>query len=128
MKETTKISKKFLSAQKSSISDKSLLLQLTGEMPLFRIIDFLVENKGMDFDKTEIAKGAEISRASLFNYWDELEKRGIVKVTRQYGKTRLYTFNIKSMIAKKILELERALIADALEKEHKKKNELLVSA
>ncbi len=110
------------------MKEKSLLLQLTGEMPLFKIIDFLTDNKGMDFDKSEIAEGAEISRASLFNYWDEMEKRGIVIVTRKYGKTKLYTIDTKSMITKKILELERALIADALEKEHKKKKELLVSA
>lgn len=107
--------------------EKSLLLQLTGEMPLFKIIDFLLENKGMDFDKSDIANSAGISRASLFNYWNELEKREIVKVTRQFGKTKLYTLNTKSLITKKILELERELIADALEKENKKKKELLVS-
>lgn len=55
--------------------EKSLLLNLTGEVPLFKIVDFLLENKGMDFSKEEIFKGAEISRASLFNYWDELEKK-----------------------------------------------------
>ena len=110
------------------MKEKSLLLQLTGELPLFKIVDFLVENKGMDFDKTDIAEGADISRASLFNYWDELEKHGIVKVTRKFGKTKLYTLNTKSMITKKILELERALIAGALEKEHKTKKKLLVSA
>ena len=103
------------------MKEKSLLIQLTGEMPLFKVIDFLVENKGLDFDKSDIAKGAEISRASLFNYWDELEARGIVKVTRQFGKTKLYTLNTQSLITKKILELERALITDALEKEHNKK-------
>ena len=108
------------------MKDKSLLLQLTGELPLFKIVDFLVENKGMDFDKTAIAEGADISRASLFNYWDELEKHGIVKVTRQFGKTKLYTLNSKNLITKKILELERALISNALEKDHKK--EVLVNA
>src|SRR3989344_7593910 len=101
--------------------EKSLLLQLTGEMPLFKIIDFLLENKGLDFDKSNIAEGADISRASLFNYWDELEKREIVKVTRRFGKTKLYALNTNSLITKKILELERALIADALEKGNKKK-------
>lgn len=110
------------------MKEKSLLLQLTGEMPLFKIVDFLVDNKGMDFDKSEIAEGAEISRTSLFNYWNEMEKRGIVKVTRKYGKTKLYTIDTKSTITKKLLELERALISDALEKEHKKKKELLISA
>ncbi len=110
------------------MKEKSLLLQLTGEMPLFKIIDFLVENKGMDFDKSNIAKGADISRASLFNYWDELEKHEIVKVTRQFGKTKLYTLNSKSIITRKILELEKALISTALKKEVHKKKELLVSA
>ncbi|MBU1850451.1 MAG: helix-turn-helix domain-containing protein, partial [Nanoarchaeota archaeon] len=73
------------------MKDKSLLLQLTGEMPLFKIIDFLVESKGMDFTKTEIAEGAEISRTSLFKHWNELETHEIVNVTRQFGKTKLYT-------------------------------------
>jgi AcrR family transcriptional regulator len=99
-------------------------------MPLFRIIDFLIENKGMDFDKSDIAEGADISRASLFNYWGELEKRGIVKVTRQFGKTKLYTLNTKNPITKRILDLEKALIAEALEEDsqrHKRK-ELTVEA
>jgi len=114
------------------MKEKSLLLQITGEMPLLKIIDFLVENKGMDFSKTDIAEGAVISRASLFNYWDELEKHGIVRVTRQFGKTKLYTLNSKSPIVKRMLDLEKALIAEALEKEahkeHGEKKEILVNA
>ena len=94
---------------------KSLLLQLTGEMPLFKIIDFLVENKGIDFTKKEIAEGSNISRASLFNYWEELEKNRIVKITRRIGKARLYTLNSESPITKKILGLEKELITKSLE-------------
>ena len=104
---------------------KSLLLQLTGEMPLFKIIDFLVDNKGMDFTKKDIAKGADISRASLFNYWNELEMHGIVRVTRKFGKTKLYTLNSGSLITKRLLELEKALISESLEKETPKKETLV---
>ena len=103
------------------MEEKSLLLSLTGEMPLFKIIDFLLENKGMDFSKSDISKGAEISRASLFNYWNEIEKHGIVKVTRSYGKTRLYTLNVKNPVTQKIIELEKTLIAEAMDKAGKKK-------
>ena len=81
--------------------EKSLLLSLTGDMPLFRIIDFLLDNKGMDFSKKAIAEGAEISRASLFNYWEEIEKHGIVKVTRIFGKTKLYTLNAQHPVTQK---------------------------
>ena len=103
------------------MEEKSLLLNLTGDMPLFKIIDFLLENKGMDFSKKDIAKGAEISRASLFNYWNELERYGIVKVTRSFGKTKLYTLNSKNQVAQKIIDLEKTLIAEALGKANKKK-------
>ena len=96
------------------MQEKSLLLQLTGEMPLFKILDFLVDNKGMDFTKKDIAEGAEISKASLFNYWQELEKYKIVKVTRTFGKTKFYTLNTESPITKKILELESTLIRQAM--------------
>ena len=96
-------------------TEKSLLLQLTGDMPLFKIVDFLVDNKGMDFTKKDIAEGSGIARASLFNYWPELEKRGIVKITRKFGKTKLYTLDSTSPITKKILELEMTLIRHAME-------------
>lgn len=108
------------------MKERSLLLGLTGDMPLFRIIDFLVENKGMDFTKLDIIRGAKISRASLFNYWKELEKLDIVKVTRQFGKTKLYTLNSQSLITKRILALEKALISEALKKPVEK--EMLVNA
>lgn len=126
MEETTKIPKKFLGAQKSTISDKSLLLNLTGELPMFKIIDFLLENKGMDFSKKDIVEGAGVSRASLFNYWTELEKHRIVKVTRSFGKTKLYTLNVKNPVTQKILELEKTLIAEAMNKGINKKKELIV--
>ena len=106
--------------------ERSLLLQLTGEIPLFKIVDFLIENKGMDFSKKDIAEGAEISRASLCNYWNELETYGIVKVTRKFGKAKLYTLNSNSIITKRILDLEKAIISKALEKEQKK--ELMINS
>ena len=89
-------------------------------MPLFKILDFFVDNKGIDFTKKQISEGAEISRASLFNYWNELEKYGIVKVTRVFGKTKLYTLNTESAITKKILELESTLIRQSMLKAQKK--------
>jgi len=108
------------------MEEKSLLLNLTGEMPLFKIIDFLLDNKGMDFSKLDISKGAEISRASLFNYWNEIEKHGIVKVTRSFGKTKLYTLNIKNPVTQKIIDLEKTLIAEAMDRHKNKEKEITV--
>jgi len=96
------------------MQEQSLLLQLTGELPLFKIIDYLIDNKGLDFSKKDIAQGAGISKASLFNYWPEMEKYGIIKVTRIFGKTKLYTLDAKNPVVRKLLELESTLIRQAL--------------
>jgi len=97
--------------------EKSLLIKFLGENPMFRIIDFLIENKGLDVTKKDIIDGAGISRASLFKCWKQLETQEIVIVKRKFGKTKLYTLNSKNPIVKKLLELESVLIGKALEKE-----------
>ncbi|MBI2541917.1 hypothetical protein HYV80_04365 [Candidatus Woesearchaeota archaeon] len=107
------------------MEEKSLLLNLTGEMPLFRIIDFLLDNKGMDFSKSDISKGAGISRASLFNYWNKIEKNGIVTVTRSFGKTKLYKLNNKNPVTQKIIELEKTLIAESIDNARRNKEIIL---
>lgn len=96
--------------------EKSLLIKFLGENPRFEIIDFLIENKGIDVTKKDIIEGAGISRASLFKYWNQIEKQEIVSVTRQFGKTKLYTLNSENPIVKKLLELESILIGKALDK------------
>ena len=101
------------------MKESSLLLKLTSETPLFRIIDFLVENKGLEFTKKEIIEGSNISRATFFNYWKVIESYGLVRVTRKFGKTKLYTLNSSNIIVNKILDLEKELISNAIEKERK---------
>lgn len=91
------------------------MIKFLGENPVLKIVDFLIESKGLDMSKKQIIEGAEISRASLFNYWEQIEKQGIVIVTRKFGNTKLYTLNSKNPIVKKLLELESVLIAKAID-------------
>ncbi|MBS3091006.1 hypothetical protein J4217_00985 [Candidatus Pacearchaeota archaeon] len=97
------------------MQEKSLITKFLGENPIFKIVDFLIENKGLDMSKKEIIEGAGISRASLFNHWEQIEKQGIAVVTRKFGNTKLYTLNAKNPIVAKLLELESVLIARALD-------------
>ena len=96
--------------------EKSLLIKFLGDNPIFRIIDFLIENKGLEVTKKEIIEGADISRASLFKVWKQLEEQEIVMVKRQFGKTKLYSLNSENPIVRKLLELESILIGKALDK------------
>ena len=101
------------------MKEKSLLLGLTGDMPLFRIIDFLLENKGSDFCKSDIAKGAGIGRTTLFRIWDDFVELGIVKPTRVIGNAKLYRLNISNPFVKKMADLFDTLVIEPLNKKRK---------
>ncbi len=108
------------------MEEKSLLIQFMGDTPISRIMDFLIENKGLDFSKSQISEGAGISRTALFTHWPIIEKFGLVKITRTFGKTKLYTLNSESVFVQQMLELELKLIDHAMaqaakNQEHKEK-------
>ncbi|VVC02094.1 Uncharacterised protein [uncultured archaeon] len=99
---------------------KALFLKFFGDSPNFRMIDFLLEHRLEDFTKTDIAKGAEISWASLFNHWSMLEEYGVVKQTRQIGRMTLYQLNETSPVVKQLKAIETALIKQAADEEEGK--------
>ena len=94
------------------------MIQFMGDIPSTRILDFLIDNKGMDYSKTDMAKGAGISRGALFKYWGKIEEFGIVKETRRFGKTKLYTLNTENEVVQELLRLEAILIKQAMETAH----------
>lgn len=94
-----------------------MLLGFVGRAPKFRVIDFLLENRLRDFTKTEIAKGAGISWAPLFNCWNEIEKYNIVKLVRTVGRAKLYQLNESEPIVKSLKAFEMRLIKAAADEE-----------
>lgn len=100
--------------------EQSLFLEFFGDTPRFRIMDFLLDNRLMSYTKKEIAEGAGVSWASLFNHWEELEKNGVVKVARKVGRVRLYQLDDSSPIVRQLRQIEWVLInraADEAEEE-----------
>lgn len=95
----------------------SLLLEFFGDTPLFRIVDFLLDNRLQDFTKKDIARGSEIGWTTLYKYWNRLEEKNVVKVTRQIGRIRLYQLNETSPLVKEIKRMEMVLIKEAAPEE-----------
>ena len=101
--------------------DETLFLKEFGiKSPALRILDFLMDNKAYDYSKTDIAKGAGISRTTLSSAWENLEKNGLVRETRMVGRAKMYKLNLKNPVVKKFIELDNAICefhATRLEKE-----------
>jgi sugar-specific transcriptional regulator TrmB len=89
--------------------EKSLFVNFLGNTPLVRVMDFLIGNSIFDYTKTDIAKNAGVSRASLYSIWPHLEQYETVKASRKIGNTTLYRLNKENPVVQKIIELDLEL-------------------
>lgn len=102
----------------AAIEEESLLIKALGNSPKMRIIDFFLDNTLFDFSKKEIIEGAGLSKTTFYRIWNDLHSLGIVKVSRTFGKTKLYTLNKESPIAQMLLELDLYLTKKHAELAH----------
>ena len=88
---------------------ETVLTEYFGGHPMLKILEFLIENKIFDYSKKQMAEEAGISKVTFLKHFKKLENIGLVKVTRKFGKTKLYTLNESNAFSKRFLELTLAL-------------------
>ena|SRR3989344_5718139 len=81
-----------------------------------KVIAFLVENRGLDYSKEEIATGSGISRPTLYRIWPTLEKNSLLIATRKYGNAQLYKINEDNEFIKTWIKLELAIVREQLKR------------
>ncbi|MBU2617116.1 MAG: hypothetical protein KKI07_00355 [Euryarchaeota archaeon] len=95
---------------------KMALKHMFGETPVIKILDFLIDHKGYDYSKTEIAENSNIGWATLNRCWNQITEWGFVKETRKIGRATLYKLNEANTIVKKLLEFDAEAIIYMSEK------------
>jgi len=89
------------------LDDESILLKVFGRRnPIIRVIDFLLDNEGFEYSKSEIARNIGVSRTTLYKVWRLLEDLNIVVKTREVGRVKMYKLNKKNPIVRKLIELD----------------------
>jgi DNA-binding IclR family transcriptional regulator len=94
-------------------SGETLLVRMLGNSPKLRILDFFLDNPTLDFCKEEVVKELGMSKLTLYKYFGDLEELGAVKVSRKFGKAKLYRINLENplvrMLAQKEIELSAGI-------------------
>jgi AraC-like DNA-binding protein len=85
---------------------QSLLIKTLGDSPKLRIIDFFMDNPLFDFTKKEVIEVLGMSKSTFYKYFADIEKYGIVKVSRKIGKAKLYKVNLDHPLVKMLMEYE----------------------
>lgn len=98
------------------IGTDSNMIRFFGENPFIKMLDVFIDNIGEEYTKKEIQELAGISKGTLFKHWSKLEELNIIKVTKQFGKTKLYTLDKKNHFTKDFLNMEARMIEETAPK------------
>lgn len=83
------------------MENKTIFLEIFGDSPILRALDFLVVNEDFDYSMTDIANLSGVGYSTLKLFWNKLEKEGIIVNTRTVGKAKMYKLNLANPIIKK---------------------------
>ncbi|MEM2913646.1 MAG: winged helix-turn-helix domain-containing protein [Candidatus Bathyarchaeia archaeon] len=96
---------------------QSILLKALGDSPKLRIIDFFLDNPLFDFTKKEVIEALGMSKQTFYKYFADIEKYGIVAVSRKIGRASLYKINLENPMVKMLKEYETQLSLQIAEQE-----------
>ena len=107
----------------------SLFIELLGDSPTIKILDYLLTERELDFSISDMARNAGIGRATLYRVWEQLIKNEIIIPTRTIGKSKLFKLNTKNPKIKKLIEIDDMLVLEELRsKAEKQKQKVKVMA
>ncbi|MBI5065332.1 hypothetical protein HZA97_03775 [Candidatus Woesearchaeota archaeon] len=92
----------------------SAFLEVVGESPVFKVLDFLTVNDDFDYSMTDIAKLSEVGYSTLKLFWPKLEEEKLVIPTRVVGKAKMYKLNYQNIAVKKFKEFYWAITKEAI--------------
>lgn len=108
------------------VKEKTIFRETLGDSPVIRVLDFLIEGRGLDYSLTDIAENANIGWTTLHRIWDNLLRLNIVVPTRKIGRAKLFKLNEENPAVKMLIKLYDMLLYLETEKYFTKKVEAVV--
>jgi len=108
------------------MKETTIFREALGDSPVIRVLDFLIEGRGLDYSLTDIAENANIGWTTLHRIWDNLLRLNIVIPTREIGRAKLFKLNEENPAVEKLIKLYDTLLYLETEKYFTKKVETIV--
>ncbi len=108
-----------------SLEGSSKFLDVLGDSPKNRILDFLLGEVNYDFTLKEIAVKSRVGYATIKRIWQEFVSAKIVVPTRRVGKAIFYKYNKESNNGKALRRFYLDIIFEEVKKEINKPKKVL---
>ncbi len=84
---------------------KTSFVDVFGDSPTIRVLDFFLTFSDFDYSKTQVAKEAGVSRITLEPIWNKLIKEKFLLKTRIVGRAEMYRLNKQNQKVKVLIDL-----------------------
>ena len=108
------------------MKETTIFREALGDSPVIRVLDFLIEGRGLDYSLTDIAENANIGWTTLHRIWDKLVQFNMVVPTREIGRAKLFKLNEENPAVEKLIKLYDTLLYLETEKYFTKEVEAIV--
>ena len=105
----------------------TIFREALGNSPVIRVLDFLIEGRGLDYSLSDIAENSNIGWTTLHRIWGKLLKLKMVKPTREIGRAKLFKLNEENPAVKELMRVYDTLLYQESERYFSKKVEVIVS-
>ena len=85
------------------------LKEIFGDIPITRVIDFMLEHPEHDYTVKEITEYADVAQAVAKRDVQRLVDRGMVVETRKIGGVQLYTLDSTNEITIALIEFDETI-------------------
>jgi len=99
------------------MENESIFVEIFGNNPVIKVLDFLITFQVFDYPMTEIAKNSGVSYSTLQTIWGGLVKNNIVIKTRRVGKSDLYKLNTRNPAVQQLIKLDWNLVKGSRKEE-----------
>lgn len=101
--------------------ETTLFRETLGDSPIIRVLDFLLEGRGLDYSLSDIAENSNIGWTTLHRIWGKMLKSGLVVPTREIGRAKLFKLNEENPAVKKLIKFYDTLLYQHTERHLSKK-------
>lgn len=95
------------------MKEESIFLEVVGDSPRMRILQYLIEGRNFDYTLTDMLDSG-VSWGTLNSEFPKLIKLGIVVKVREIGRAKLYKINSENPISKRLIDLYDSLMQKEL--------------
>lgn len=96
---------------------KTAFVELFGETPFIKVLDFFLTFSDFDYSKTEVARETNVSRITIERIWRHLIKKSYLIKSRQVGRAELYKLNKQNPEIRLLKQLDLGLASMRADRE-----------